>query len=291
MVGYSLMHSALGVVLLLATLASLLWPIAVLITALFKRTLGGTWALSLLAIYAVGWGLLYVPYGFWQRAFIWKFTPMQATALMTSAAAKGDLTTVRAFLERGVPIDAQARNGTALHGAAVAGQIEVMDFLLAHGANANAINPFGDSPLTNARSVKAQALLKSHGGERIEGTQEQRNRAIENELREDSERLRAKIDNTTLETFRASWEEVNSQLNPMEQLKLTFAAFRIAMAGYSSAEDVPDSLNSFSVEAIRGKIDGLTYSDIIRLADKSSPTVEVLKPCDSDFPPTAPCTK
>jgi hypothetical protein len=196
MVGFSLMHSGSGALLLLATIASLAWPISVLVTALVRRTLGGTAVISMLAVYGLGWGLLSVPYGFWQRLFAYKFSAAQATELMTYAAAEGDLATVRTFLDRGVPIDAQGSEGTALHAAAVGGQPDIIEYLLEHGADVNALNPYGDSPLTNAshaqsRSAETQALLKGHGGRLIEGTPEQRDRVIQQKVRESIERLDA----------------------------------------------------------------------------------------------------
>jgi hypothetical protein len=101
----------------------------------------------------------------------------------------------------------------------------------------------------------------------------------------------AKIDNTTLESFRASWQTLVSQLKPDDQLQLQFAVVRIALAGYTSATDVPDNLKSIGPETIRDKIDGMTYADIMRLAGKSSVTVETLKPCDSHSRAAAPCTR
>lgn len=94
-------------------------------------------------------------------------------------------------------------------------------------------------------------------------------------------RPEAKIDNTTLESFRASWQQLTAQLNRTEQQNLQFAVIRIAMSGYHSAFDVPDSLGTIGPETIRDKIDGMTYADIMKLADKSSVKVETLPPCDS----------
>ena len=119
MVGFSLMHSGVGALLVLGVYASLLWVLVVLAVAAVRRTLGGPKVLALLVTYALGWALLLAPYGFWQRLFIGKFDSARATDLMIYAAAAGDLQTVRAFLDSGVPLKAQVRSGTALHAAAV----------------------------------------------------------------------------------------------------------------------------------------------------------------------------
>src|SRR5215831_18447304 len=124
MVGFSLMHSGLGVLLVLAVLVSLVWPVVVVVAAAITRSTGGRKTLILLTVYGLGWALILTPYGFWQRLFIEKFPPPQAIELMTYAAAGGDLRTVRAFLHAGVPINAQGRHGTALHAASVQAELE-----------------------------------------------------------------------------------------------------------------------------------------------------------------------
>jgi hypothetical protein len=194
MVGFALMHSLWGPFLLIAFLASLIWPVIVLIVMLAKRSLGGGKVVTLLALYVVGLGLVSAPYGFWQRLFISKFSPAQAIELMTYAAAEGDVKTVSAFLDRGVSVNEQGRYGTALHAAAVHAEIEVMEYLINKGADVNAINPFGDSPMANTpnaelRSAEARALLEKHGGRLIRGTPEQRDKVIEQHVREDMERM------------------------------------------------------------------------------------------------------
>ena len=195
MVGFSLVHSEHGGLLISAAMVSLVWPLCVLITAGIVRSLGGRHVVVMLGAYALGWALLATPYGFWQRLFIWKFTPTQAVELMAYAAAEGDVKTVKAFLRNGLDVNSQGRHGTALHAAAVQAQIEVMEFLIAKGADVNATNAYGDSPMANAvraehRASEAAALLSKHGGTLIRGTEEQRDRAIE----EDMKRIQLEMD-------------------------------------------------------------------------------------------------
>ncbi len=198
MIGFSLMHSGMGVLLVLALYGGLLWLGIVLITAILTRSLGGKPGLALLLAYALAWGVIAIPYGFWQRMFIDKYSPTQATDFFTYAAATGDLRTVKAFFDRGVDVNTQSRNGTALHGATVEGELEVIDFLIAHGADVNAINAYGDTPTANAmqankRAGETQALLAKYGGKLVRGSEKQRNRVIEEQVRKDIEEMDKRI--------------------------------------------------------------------------------------------------
>jgi hypothetical protein len=187
MVGFQLMHSGWGVLLILSLYAGLAWLVAVLWYAVRTRSLGGNLMVAQLAVYTLAWGLITTPYGFWQRLFIDKFTPNQAVYLMSDAAAQGDLRTVKAFLDHGIDINAQHDSGTALHGAAVQGELEVIEFLLSRGADVNAINAYGDSPMAYAvnadkQQAETQALLEKHGGKLLRGSEEQRKRVIDEQM-------------------------------------------------------------------------------------------------------------
>jgi Ankyrin repeats (3 copies) len=179
MVGFSLMHSGLGVLLILAQYLGILWLVVFLIVAARRNNLGGKLGKAILMAYILALGLLATPYGFWQRLFIDKFSHEHAIEFYTYAAATGDLRTVQAFLSNGVGINEQGRNGAALHGAAVEGELEVIEHLIAHGANVNAINAYGDTPMAYALTAKnnakeTRALLARHGGKFIRGTEARR---------------------------------------------------------------------------------------------------------------------
>lgn len=198
MVGFSLMHSGVGVLLLLAVLAGLLWPVAVLIAAVITRSLGGRVMVAQLTAYVMAWLMIIAPYGYWQRLFIWKFSPANAVDFFTSATATGDLRTAKAFLAHGVNINAQARNGTALHGAVVEGNLEMIAYLINQGADINAVNSYGDSPLARAAEAVAnreqvQALLESKGAILIRGTPDQRQRVIDEQVRRDIEKMHSEL--------------------------------------------------------------------------------------------------
>jgi hypothetical protein len=187
--GSSLLHSGAGALWMLATLVSLLWPVATLADCFLRRSLSDKRIWVMLAAYGFGWLLLCTPDGFWHRLFISKFTPSQATELLSRAAADGDLRTVRAFLDAGVPANAQGTNGTALHAAAMQGQVEVLEYLISRGADVNAVNAYGNSPLIDAsgaseRAAESQAVLARHGGLAIWGSKEQRAREAGRRIRE-----------------------------------------------------------------------------------------------------------
>lgn len=194
MVGFSLMHSGVGVLFVLAVVGSLLWPVVVFVAVAVTRSVGGTRVFALLVAYGLGWALILAPYGFWQRLFISKFSATQSIELMSHAAAGGDLRTVRAFMLAGVSVNAQGPNGTALHAASVRANLETMEFLLANGADVNAINPYGDTPMENARQAQshpaeAQGLLAKHGGVLVRGTNEHRQSVIARQVRDGVERV------------------------------------------------------------------------------------------------------
>ncbi len=148
------------------------------------------WLIGLLIAYGLAWGLVATPYGFWQRLFIDKIPSEHAMEFFTYAAARGDLRTVTAFLDRGVNINAQGRYGTALHGATVENELAMIEFLIAHGADVNALNAYGDSPLGYATETtpETRALLMKHGGIYIRGSDEQHDRIIKEQVRKDIER-------------------------------------------------------------------------------------------------------
>jgi len=122
-----------------------------------------------------------LPYGFWQRLFIDRLiSGPKAAEFFVYAAALGDLATVKTFLAHGIPVDIRDGGKTALYGAAVGGKTEVLKYLIAAGADANATDSWGESPLAVAIAEKHQeaaAVLSEHGAKIIHGTEEQRAKA------------------------------------------------------------------------------------------------------------------
>jgi hypothetical protein len=76
-----------------------------------------------------------------------------------------------------------------------------------------------------------------------------------------------KIDNSTIEAFRVSWERLRASLSPQQQLKLNDAVARLTFARYSGAPNLPGNLRNSPIvpEMIRDRIAGLTYVEIIAL--------------------------
>ena len=194
MVGFSLVHSGLGVLLLLAPLAGIVWALAAVIAAVRTKSFRPA-RVGLLGAYCLSILLIIVPYGFWQRLLVKTHARgAHAGEYVSYAAATGDLATVRSFLEAGVPVNVRdEQNGaTPLHGAAVQGQTSMIDYLLSKGADVNALNAYGDSPVQNAISTNhpdAAKLLEAHGGKNIRGSDAQRDQAIKAEVARDIEQM------------------------------------------------------------------------------------------------------
>ncbi len=185
MVGFSLMHSGLGVLLyLIALIAGPLWLIAALFFAWRTRSLGTLATRITVITYAVAWAVLSIPAGAWERAFIERMAHSpEAQDLLYYAAVRGDVGTVEAYLARGLSVNAGTCNDalTPIHGAARSGNVEMLTFLISKGADVNATNAYGDSPLCDAEEQNRTAaieLLGNRGAKRIVGTTEQRDAAV-----------------------------------------------------------------------------------------------------------------
>jgi hypothetical protein len=190
MVGFSLAHGV-GAVLLLAPLALVLWLAVALLTMAMsfwrRRTLSKQFWSSL-AIAVAMLGFLALPPVFWQWLFIQSFAKSaHAKDLMTYAAANGQVRTVRGYLAQGVPLESTDYQGsTAAFTAAAGGSVPVIEVLASKGANLNALNSYGDSPLEAAIENQHNfvvAFLKAHGAMQIHGTPEQREAASQSIVR------------------------------------------------------------------------------------------------------------
>jgi hypothetical protein len=192
MVGFSLTHSGVGVLLFVALILAFFWFVAMLVFIGIRRRVGGKLALVTVSICALSLAALSIPYSWWQTAFASRLAagPYAADFLVHSAA-DGQERLVKAFLAHGVPVDSRTLRGTtALHAAAMAGQLDLVQLLIARGADINAVNRYGNSPLANAEASgqeEVAAFLRERGAQFIRGTDEQHRRAsdeIVDELRE-----------------------------------------------------------------------------------------------------------
>jgi Ankyrin repeats (many copies) len=180
MLGFSLAHGYFAF-LLLAPLLSAAWLIVALIVLalrLWRKRSLSKWYWSTLAAAILLFGILSIPPVFWQWASIRTFARSPYAAdLMIYAAAEGDLRTAKAYLDNGVALTATNHDGsTAAYVAAATGRLPVLEMLTAKGADLNAVNLYGDSPLAAAignRHTAEANFLKAHGARQIIGTPEQ----------------------------------------------------------------------------------------------------------------------
>jgi hypothetical protein len=195
MIGFSLAHGY-GAVLFFAPILLMLWlviALVVLAISLWRKRRLSKWFWSTLASAAVVMAVLAIPPDFFQWLFISSFArSSHAADLMVYAAGEGHFRTARAYLAHGVPVDATDYEGSTLaYVAAARGSVPMLNFLALKGANFNAIDSYGDSPLEAAiyRHQSAAAdFLKDHGAIRVKGTDEQRQAAIHAIVRKEIDR-------------------------------------------------------------------------------------------------------
>ncbi|HEY4370015.1 MAG TPA: ankyrin repeat domain-containing protein [Steroidobacteraceae bacterium] len=194
MVGFSLAHGP-GVLLLLGPIGGIIWALTTLIVIARKKSWRNPIRLGLLVAFCLCVLLMAVPYGFWQRILVRAHAHGNFVGEFVSyAAATGDLETVKSFVAEGVPVDVRNERNreTPLHGAAGGGERVVVEYLLSKGANVNALDAYGDSPLERARSTnhsEVVAVLAAHGGKEVRGSEEEREQAIKAEVDSDMRRM------------------------------------------------------------------------------------------------------
>jgi hypothetical protein len=139
MIGFSLAHGS-GAILFLFPILLLLWGgVVVVLTAwsLVRKNRIDTKRWAALGFVASLLIAISLPADFWQRLFVNHMAASShAGDLLVYAAYRGDLGTVRAFISHGVPVDAadHVEWRTALHAAAVAGDLSLLRYLVASGA-------------------------------------------------------------------------------------------------------------------------------------------------------------
>jgi hypothetical protein len=195
MLGFSLAHGG-GAILFLTPFVLSLWILSALLIlaiCLWRKRSLSKWYWSTLASAILVLGVLSIPPEFWQWLLIRSFaTSPHAADLMVYDAAEGDVRTVRAYLEHGVPLTARDYEGsTAVFTAAAGGSLPMIEMLASKGANLDTTNSYGDSPLEAASKngrVSVVDFLMAHGASRIRGTPEQRQAASEAIVRKEIER-------------------------------------------------------------------------------------------------------
>lgn len=185
MVGFALAHGLWSPLMLSPALLLVLgaWLLALAAVVVWHRRRPSRGLVALGSATLVVIAALALPYQAWQGLFATRLmSGPYAGELMTTAAALGQRRTVKSFLENGATLTLTDRDGkTALHAAAIGNQPQMIDLLLTQGSPINAIDRFGDSPLQSAlgnSSTEAAERLQSRGAQRIQGTAEQRERVI-----------------------------------------------------------------------------------------------------------------
>jgi hypothetical protein len=77
-----------------------------------------------------------------------------------------------------------------------------------------------------------------------------------------------RIDNTSIESFRATWQRLNAGLSPAKKAALDNAVARLAFARYPGGADLPRNLRNSPIvpETVRDRLHGLSYDEIVALS-------------------------
>jgi hypothetical protein len=174
MVGFSLAHGA-GFFLLLAPYLLVAWMLAATVMTVRQAVVGlrishaRFMGFFLCAVVLKG---ALVSSGEWQRLFAGQFVSSRyAVDFLQVDAVQGDLASVARLVSHGVSVNLHDRHTgrTALHAAAAWGRLEVAQYLLSSGAEINAVDNYGYSPLDVAISEghgDTAQFLRDHGGVR-----------------------------------------------------------------------------------------------------------------------------
>lgn len=155
--------------LMLITLTVPVWLVVYLVVAAWRRSFGGMVTVAPFLLWLAAAGTLAIPPGFWERLFIEKILATgRAGEFMVEAADRTDLETVRAFVSRGVSLKSCDVVGeTVLHKAANKGSLQLTIFAIEAGADPNALNRYGNSPMELAlrrRHSQIMRYLSDNGG-------------------------------------------------------------------------------------------------------------------------------
>jgi len=86
------------------------------------------------------------------------------------------------------------------------------------------------------------------------------------------------FDGSSPESIVESFQNIASPLSEEDQRRFLVALIRIQLSDFPSPEDVPDELHGkINLEYLATKIDGLSFQEILILADKSQTKAEFLK--------------
>jgi hypothetical protein len=170
--GFSLSHSIVDFIGLLCAALTLIWALLLVILALVDKSRLSATDLTLVAVLLACWGLRAVPYEDWQLLMIRAYgTGHVPNKEVVSAAANGEVRLLDYLLAHDVAVNTRTQYGESLLGAAAAaGQIEVARMLIARGARLdNRTDVTLETPLTEAAQMnhtEIVQLLLDHGANR-----------------------------------------------------------------------------------------------------------------------------
>jgi ankyrin repeat protein len=97
---------------------------------------------------------------------VWDVSADKRGRWLHEAAWRNNTARAKLLVQLGTDVNYTTGNGTALHGAAYQGNIELMTFLIQHGAIVDQRTKFNITPLWQARQSRqaaAEQLLLAHG--------------------------------------------------------------------------------------------------------------------------------
>ncbi len=138
MVGFGMMHghAVAGILGLLALFLGLLWVIAVVLAAMYRRTWMPRSQMLLIAVVALSFGLLCVPYGDWKLLTVKIGGTERVTPdWLAHAAARGEKRLLQHLIANGFDINTRNSGDESLLTIAKrTGQTDTAAWLAAHGA-------------------------------------------------------------------------------------------------------------------------------------------------------------
>ncbi len=175
MVGFSLAHGV-GILLYPLLIMGVVWALVHVIISLYKRSFGGWPGITVLVLFLLGFGLMNIPYDFWQKLFIENIRN-SPNAYQQFEYSLDNPKRIKFLLKKGFPVDLKNQQGqTPLQRASEAGFLATAKLLIEQGANLNATDDAGNSALylakLNHREDVAE-LLKAHGAKSIKGSETQ----------------------------------------------------------------------------------------------------------------------
>ncbi len=136
-IGAALLRSGLSIPLYLCLLGAVVWAITVLLMAAFAKRVPRASSIVGAIVALACAGLISVPYGSWVRMSAPRIAQgTYASEFLVYMATLGQTDAVRALLDQGVPVDAQAANGfTAAQAARLAKKTDTLELLSARGGH------------------------------------------------------------------------------------------------------------------------------------------------------------